>query len=295
MAKSYITEQTEEGIPLVRTSVEGRKVEFAPGLSAADPRNPNRPRERESFLNYFLAPMIECGAIGDGVKSRWDDRKFRFSSASLQGEVLEIKLGITHYNECFDCRSINADERTRLFAKGRKMKNPDPYAFFTRGCGIEVTPITADGSIFLGRRKTQEEASGYSGELAAVNGWVNYRGDLGAVNFEEDVLRELMEELGIREKDISRLSFAGVYSSPLESDTDFAYLAQTKLPDTFFSSGQYKGRRKDEEHGELVRVKSFRDMRQLLETGGVEGCEGRFNVLYSLRASLEQIKPDEMA
>jgi len=32
-----------------------------------------------------------------------------------------------------------------------------------------------------------------------------------------------------------------------------------------------------------------------LETNELSGYDGRFNILYSLRASLEQIKPDEMA
>lgn len=295
--KNYIIEKTEKGTELIRNNLGKlglKKITYFPGLSAADYENINRPREREEFLEKFLNPMIQEGKIGDGIKTKFDDRKFRFHSALVNGENLELKLGITYYQECANCRKLDNEKRMNLIDEGKKRFN-EPYAFFTKGCGIGVTPITANGSIFLGKRKVQSESSGYSGELSAINGWVDYQENLDNVNFSKDVLREMKEEFGISKKDINKLIFAGIFSASSMADSDFVYLAWTNLPDEFFSNSKYKEIRKDEEHGELIKVAGYKDMKRLLETGEVSGYQGKFNILYSLRASLEQIKPGEMA
>lgn len=290
----YITEKTIQGVPLVRKNVEEKEVLFGVGLSAADSENRERPRDRRRFVTEYLNPMIEQGKIGDGVKSKFDDRKFRFSSASLEDDCLILRLGITHYKECADCRKWGEEKRDVMESKGLS-DFADRAAYFTRGCGVAVTPITADGTIFLGTREIKEEASGFGGELSAINGWVEYRTELADVNFKRDALREAKEEYGIEKGDFKRVILAGVFSAPQRADADFAYLAFTSLPDKFFASGEYKQRRTEKEHGELIRVASYRDMQELLETGKLPGHDSQFKVLYSLRASLEQIKENEMA
>ena len=288
----YITEADSEGRALVRENVENQTIRYVPGLSTAYAEDPSRARERKAYLKDVLAPMIERGEIGDGIKSKWDDRKFRFDSASLTEGNLELRLGITHYKECADCRKLDDVSRRGLELRGERLFG-DSSAFFTRGCGIGATVITGDGSVFAGKRKVAEEASGYSGELGAVNGWVDYKETLSEVDFRKDVVRELEEEYGIREDDISRLIFSGVFSAPTRSDTDFVYIVPLNI-----TNGQFFERfkaRKDEEHEKLVRIATYAEMQRLLQTGELPGHAEKFNLLYSLRASLEQIRSGEMA
>ena len=301
MEESYVVEDTGEIKDLVRGNVEkyGRVgIQHVAGLSPADSVNPDRPREREEYLEKILGPMIASGDVADGSKGPYDDRKFRFHGAQElfskeRLDELVLELGITHYGECADCRKWDDKKRAKMIEEGQRRFN-EPYAFFTKGCGMGVTPITADGSIFVGKREVPDEASGYSGQLAAVNGWVDYREDLGDVDFENDAIREMREEYGIREDEVDKLIFSGVFSAPNRADTDFVYIAQTRLPDTFFSEGEYKTRREDKEHEELIKIANFEDMQRLLETGELPGQEGKFDILYSLEASLRQIRPGEI-
>lgn len=281
----YITEYSSEGLALVRKNVENLSITYVPGLSTANPKNPNMPRDRKRFLKEVLALMIESGR----VKS--NGLKFRFHSTSLVGKNLELGLGITRYRECADCRRWDAEKRQRLEELGRTHFG-DSSAFFTKGCGIGATIITNDGSIFVGKRKTREEASGYSGELAAVNGWVDYKGELSDVDFTRDVVRELEEEYGVKERDIDKLIFSGIFSSSLMSDTDFSFLIPLRITDTQFLE-RYKTR-KDTEHEALIKIASYSDMQKLLQTGRLSQSPEEFNLLFGLRASLEQIKPEEM-
>ncbi len=294
MGPNYEVEKTVEGISLTRQNVEDRVIKYSVGLSAADPDNPEQVREIKAYLEKVLAPLMASGEIGDGKTSKFDDRKFRFHSASILPGGLELQLGITHFRECAGCREWDDEKRAKMLEEGQR-RFSEPYAFFTRGCGVEVTPISAEGSIFVGEREVADAGSGYGGELTAVNGWVDYRERLEDVDFAEDALRELWEEYGIKENEVEKLIFLGVFSALNCADTDFVYIAQTKLPDMFFSAGEYKTRRKDKEHGELIKIANFADMQRLLETGELPGQKGKFDVLYSLEASLRQIRPDEMA
>ncbi len=298
--KDYIIEQTKEGNSLTR-EVRDRKIKYIPGLSTADPENSDRPRKREEYLEQVLNPMIEREEIGDGVKSKFDDRKFRFHSASIEYEptgmhpmdyetILQVQLGITHYQECTDCRDWDEEKRNEMIERGEKIFN-EPNAFFTRGCGIGATPITSEGSIFVGKRQPGDNS--FSGELGAVNGWVDYKERLEEIDFTQDVLREMREEYGIIDEDVDKLIFVGIFSAPAKADTDFAYLAPLRINNKEFLE-KFKTRR-DNEHGNLVKIANYEEMRTLLETGRLHGVEEEFNLVYCLRGSLEQIRPDEMA
>ena len=102
---AYIQEFTTGRFPLTRATIRGvdSPIIYSAGLSAANAEKPTTPRDREGYIKEFLNPMIEAGKIGDGIHSKFDDRKFRLSSAKRtkdphKGEKsLDIRLGITHY------------------------------------------------------------------------------------------------------------------------------------------------------------------------------------------------------
>jgi len=278
MATEYHMEKAKDRTHLIRECVENARITYAEGLSAADSEDYNRPRDRKRFLEEFLNPMIEAGKIGNGVKTKFDDRKFRFDSAKVKSShydpvnlfgypsEIELKLGITTYQECATHRKRTEKEIKELRHLGtEKFKNK--YAFFSRGCAICVVPITSEGAIFVGKRKVPDEDSGFANQLATVNGWIDYKENLKNIDFTNDALREAREEYGIDEKKIKELIFAGVFSTPALSDTDFVYIAQTKLPNKFFSNGHYKQIRQDDEHNGLIKIASYKDMQELLATG----------------------------
>ena len=97
MADDFAVEVTREGILLRRESVEGLKISVVEGLCAANPQDPTQPRERKWYVENVLNPMIERGEIGDGISTRFDDRKMRLSHTSIRGGILEIGFGATHY------------------------------------------------------------------------------------------------------------------------------------------------------------------------------------------------------
>jgi 8-oxo-dGTP pyrophosphatase MutT (NUDIX family) len=242
------------------------------------------------------------GEIGDGIQTKFDDRKFRFDDAimSEDGKMLFIKLGMTHYKECEDCRKWDEKTRGRMIRKG-ETQFQDPNAYFSRGCGIAVTPITSNGHIFIGKRKVQDPGSGYAGALAAVNGWIDYPWNqintnpdpIIKVDFRVDAFREMKEEFGINPTDVDSLIFSGVVSAPNRADTDFVYLAPLKISDEEFLARYSK--RQDREHEDLVQIVNYSSKMELLETGRLSDSRDSFEVLYSLRFSLEQIKSTEMA
>ena len=280
---------------LKRTTIDF--ITFSEGLCAADVTNPSAPRDRASYLRDVIGPMVERGEIDDGSTTDYDDRKLRFSGATLWQPtsvspqiLLNVRLGVTHYKAFLEDQNRSDSENVSLQLKGLN-KFESRYAFFSRAPGIAVLPITKEGDIFIGER-TNDEAKGL---LNAVAGHLKYREDPTKVKLREDLDQEMEEEFGIKASSVvGEPIFAGLYSHPIKGDLDFTFIVRTDVPSEYFSSGEWKKHVSAREHKELIKLASMDEIRMLLDEGLVPGSEKIYELMYSTRGALESLLPSDL-
>lgn len=295
MARGFEITHSREGIELGRDAVSGLEIVSVAGNCAADISNRSNPRTREWYIENVLKPGIEAGTIGDGIKTRFDDRKPRFDYASInpEGGGLVVGWGITHYG------AMKADMALGLqSAAERKQRGirdfADKWVYFQRAPGASVLPISTDGSTFVGQRVNVED---YEGFLCSAAGWCEYNGDPASMNPTEDALRELREELGVPPEKIRKLELIGLFENPKTGELDFTFLARTDLPDEYFTSGAWKAEREDEEHEGFIRIPTYEDVQKVLAGETLEGYEGEpiQGILYSTEGALRSLRPEDLA
>ncbi|MEK6900489.1 MAG: NUDIX hydrolase [Nanoarchaeota archaeon] len=265
------------------------------GLCAANVDNSSQPREREWYLKNIINPMIKRGELGDGVKTKFDDRKLRYGGSTVldltsqgMGASLFVRFGITHYKAFLADIKRSDEENLKLQERGSEELG-DRWAFFARAPGVAVLPITEDGSIFIGERTNSE----YGGFLNAVAGHLKYRDPINRINVQKDAYRELKEEFGIDREEVERFgfNFVGLYSHPIKGDLDFTFLAKVNKPDRYFTSGEWMKKVSEREHKPLVRLANLAEIGELLDTGKVPGSDRTLQVMYSTRGALQSITP----
>ncbi len=291
MRNNFEVERTKEGIELNRTHVENLEISIVDGLCAADLYHPSRQRDTFFYKEHVLAPLIHQGEVCDGSSGPFDDRKFRLNSTSIEGGVLKVYLGITHYHALQEDMHRTLFDNLALQERGRK-EFKDPYAFFSRAIGVTAAPISLEGSVFLGERKNKNG----KGLLHVAGGYVDYRESLRSLDLKREAMREMEEEFGISPSDIRNLIFVGVYGNSLTGEVDFTYLALTHLPDAYFLSDAWRKRAKDNEHQSLIKISDYESLTRLLRQSIVlPDYDKNWELMYSARGALMSINPHEMS
>lgn len=294
--RNYDAEISAEGTPLTREAVEGKSISFSEGRCMADPQDPSNANRRNPkwYLENVIDIGISAGKIGDGIKSKFDDRKPRLDIISLKPEKLEVSVGMTYFGENKESISRgekNPAEAERLHSLGMEMYG-DKYAFFARAPGVSGAIISSDGEMILGTRLQQDGR----GLLHPAGGYIEYKKDLRNLNLNEEVIREVEEEFGVSEKCIMNKRLVGIYSNPLTGEADFTYHIFTNIPTVHFTSGEFKKDRKDEEHGEIVVVNKISQAHKILQYGGVvTGSGEKFGLMYTARGALEALRNGDLA
>lgn len=288
--KYFAIDLADDSTPLTRDNVEGLTLKFTEGLCIADSTNPKRDRSREGYFNNVILPGIADGSIGDGINSKYDERKLRYSGALIKGKTLEVRIGLTSFKEFQSSHRLNDDESLRLQEQGLKDFS-DRYAYFSRACGIAAVFISSEGSVFVGKRKNAE---GYSGWLTSVAGFNSYTESLEDINLIENVLRESKEEYAVSDNEIEKINFAGVSSDPYRGDVDFVFIASLSK-NNFKLKKDFCEKRLDEEHESLIEIPNYSAIQSLLNEGKLQDRIERFSLMYSLRAGLMGIRKREVA
>ncbi|MEK6854749.1 MAG: hypothetical protein AABX73_00835 [Nanoarchaeota archaeon] len=287
MASNYEVEKAVDGTPLTRENVQGKGIYFVEGKCMADTNEPkNKARTNKSFyLENVLKPGIESGKIGDGVKSKWDDRKPRLESIALKGHI-EVKTGITYFGENKSCISRgekNPEEAVKLHRLGEDVYG-DRYAFFARAPGVSGAVISLDGKMILGVR-LQEDSQGL---LHPVGGYLPFKENPADINIDEQLRNELHEEFGVLANNIANTRFVGIYGNPLTGEVDFVHHVYTTLPVNYFTSGEFRKNAIDKEHGDIVVIPDLSSAEELLKEGTLLGQKR--NLMYTARGSLEALR-----
>lgn len=293
MELKFQTEETREYAPLDRHVVEKTLgMRFFEGMCAADKTNPeNSPGMRTigEYMNTVILPGIEQGKISDGIKSKWDDRKLRFDSATISRGVLEVRLGVSYFGAIKEDLNRNPEENLQLQRIGKQRFN-NRYAFFERGPGVTVIPITKDGSIFLAERKNVE---GGIGLLNGAAGNMEYKARIEEVNPEHEAREEFHEEMGVSSQDIIALKFVGLYASPNTGEVDFTYLAPITLSDKELMSAWDTAKDKVES-GRRIHIPDYKALTKIINEGILKGTDKKWELMYATSGGLSTIRMDEM-
>lgn len=293
MELKFQTEKTKEYTPLDRHVVEKTLgMRFLEGMCAADkinPENSSGMRTIREYMDTVILQGIEQGKIGDGIKSKWDDRKLRFDSATISRGVLEVRLGVSYFGAIKEDLNRNPEENLRLQKIGEQKFN-NRYALFERGPGVTVIPITKDGSIFLAERKNVE---GGVGLLNGAAGNMEYKEKIEQVNPEHEARKEFHEEMGVSSQDIIALKFVGLYASPNTGEVDFTYLAPVTLSDKELMSAWDTSKDKVES-GRRIHIPDFNALEKLLYEGVIKGTDKKWELMYATSGGLASIFPEEM-
>lgn len=282
--------KTDYEVILNREQVEGKELKFSAGNCAADIRDLNQPRNLSWVLENITDSLIKAGYLGDGVSSKFDDRKIRFDGVIINKDSIEIEVGVTSF------QAYQTDLNKRTPEQNMQLKNlgmillKDRYAFFARPMGVTVLPITAEGSIFLGDRLNVE----YTGQLhGGAAGYINYRSP-ESIDTRIDLFKELEEELGIKEESLGAFEVVGISYHTNTGETDISYLVKTDVEDDYFESGKWKERVDEREHREFIKLANTADIRLLLDTGNVRTSDKTYEILYSTRQALESVREEDL-
>lgn len=272
-----------------REDLAGKILILRKGQCAANYQDPEQPRDYDWGMGNLIAPLIKSGYISDSTSSKHDDRKLRYNHAEIKGASIEIPLGVTYWQAYKADQSRGPEENEFLRSQGMKLFGEE-YAFFARPLGITVLPITSDGSIFLGERLNAE----YPNFLHGAGGFLDFR-QPEMLKIYEDLIRELLEEFGIEEHSFIEAPRAvGISFHAHTGETDISFLVRTRIPDKYFTSGEWEKRVREPEHKNLIRLSSISEIQELLETGIVPDMNEKREIFYSTRCALENLRAEDI-
>ncbi len=293
MTNDYMAEMSLVWLPLSRDCLEDMSdIKFFEGMCAADKTDPENSAGMRTIAEYkekVLSPGIANGIIGDGIKLKWDDRKLRFDFADFKYDSLNIYLDVSHYKAIRDDIQRNREENLRLQDIGKRRFN-NRYAFFERGPGVTVIPITKDGSIYLAERKGVETGIGL---LNGAAGNMEYTDNISYVNPDMQGRKEFLEEMGVHSDDITKMEFVGLYSDKITGEVDFTYLAKIRLDDKELMDAWDNAKDKIES-GKRIRIPDYKSLIDILNFGNIAGSEKKWELMYATRGGLGSVKFNEM-
>ena len=240
-----------------------------------------------TYLEAAINPQIRSGLLADGTKpGSYDDRKVRWSGAGVAGfwsrtqDTFTLEVGPTSYPHCRLDLTRSPLAALKLMMRGLTNYH-DPYAYFARGIGVAVVPLTTDGNVYIGKRLN---ASDYTGVLNFVAGWATFSPTVQDINFYQDAQRELGEEVNVAMTlNDTNTRFVGISGNPITGEVDLVFVVQTEMCDRHFQSGEW------EEHSCLVPIRSKAEALALLEHGLLPGEQEAYRLMFSSRLGLEYL------
>ncbi|GAB1541790.1 hypothetical protein NUACC21_44630 [Scytonema sp. NUACC21] len=240
-----------------------------------------------AYLEAVINPQIRTGLLTDGTKpGSYDERKVRWSGSGVAGfwsrtqDTFTLEVGPTSYPHCRLDLTRSPLEALKLMMRGLTNYR-DPYAYFARGIGVAVVPLTTDGNVYIGKRLNSLDRTGVANFVA---GWATFSPTVQNINFYQDAQRELWEEMNVamtlNEKNTR---FVGISGDPITGEVDLVFVVQTEMPNRHFQSSQW------EEHSSLVGIRSKAEAVALLEDGLLSGEQEPCSLMFSSRLGLEYL------
>jgi len=289
MIQKYNIEKSIEGIELSRKNCNGLKVSLTQGLCRANKENPLERRDILWYDKNVLNPMIKEGKISDGSNGPYDERKMRYDLSSCQNQGLVIKLGHSHFLDVIEKKKRDEKETKKLARLG-EIYFDDQCAFFGRNPGVTGIILTLDRKLIVGERQVEKDI--YEGLLQGVAGSIDYKKDPSIIKLEEEMKREISEEIGISQKEIKDMKFLGLFSvSNLgRDDLDFCYLVKSNITSKYFTKGKWKENVKKAEHKKFRSIDNYSALKKLIGECKMNNKKG---IIFSTLGALESIVQDD--
>ena len=267
------------------------KIQVREGHSSQNLNDEPLNTQFQAYLETVIKPQIQSGLLSDRTESgSYDDRKVRWSGAGVAGfwersqDTFILEVSPTSYPQCRLDITRSSLESLKLMLRGLT-NYQDPYAYFARGIGVAVIPLTMDGNVYIGRRLN---ASDYTGVLNFVGGWATFSAISQNINFYQDAQQELWEEMKIAMTlNETNTRFVGISGHPITGEVDLVFVVQTEISDRHFESGHQSGHW--EEHSSLVRISNKTEAENLLEHGLLPEEKEPCNLMFSSRLGLEYL------
>lgn len=276
MSSNYLVHATRE-------QTANKTLVFDYGLCATDIKNPeSKPINYHKGLEQVIQRGIRDGTIQ--ITDKFDDRKYRMNEPVIDesNQRILVPLGLTYWKAYKDDLDRQDKEIERLRRLGRQYHN-DEFAFFARALGIEVLPIFQDGYTAIGARVNET----LKGKLNGVGGFVTYRGDPRRLDLSEDMYRELNEELGFHERDLSGSPQLVGIVSDFRGDNGILFLQRVNYEHDYIKSSQWAKRAKTKEHGEFVLFNDVEKVTALLRLN-------QHNLLFTTKQLLRSLRPEDL-
>lgn len=267
------------------------KIQVREGYGSQDLNDELLNTQFQAYLETVINPQIQSGLLSDRTESgRYDDRKVRWSGAGVAGgwdrsqNIFTLEVGPTSYPQCSLDIARSFLDSLKLMLRGLT-NYQDPYAYFARGIGVAVIPLTTDGNVYIGKRLN---ASDYTGVLNFVGGWATFSAISQNINFYQDAQQELWEEMKIAMTlNETNTRFVGISGHPITGEVDLVFVVQTEIGDRHFESGHQSGHW--EEHSSLVRISNKTEAENLLEHGLLPKEKEPCSLMFSSRLGLEYL------
>ena len=267
------------------------KIQVREGYGSQDLNDELLNTQFQAYLETVINPQIQSGLLSDRTESgRYDDRKVRWSGAGVAGgwdrsqNIFTLEVGPTSYPQCSLDIARSFLDSLKLMLRGLT-NYQDPYAYFARGIGVAVIPLTTDGNVYIGKRLN---ASDYTGVLNFVGGWATFSAISQNINFYQDAQQELWEEMKIAMTlNETNTRFVGISGHPITGEVDLVFVVQTEISDRHFESGHQSGHW--EEHSSLVRISNKTEAENLLEHGLLPEEKEPCSLMFSSRLGLEYL------
>lgn len=207
----------------------------------------------------------------------------------LASDHYNFDFGPTTFYECKEDLARSPEEMQLLQQRGLQ-EHKDVGFYLARGVGAVVLPITSDGKVFVGLRRSTE----YDGAVHGAAGWLAFNRNPTQINPMKDAYRELQEELSVTPADVSSLHLLGVVAYPHTLETDFVFgalLKDTKSA-AYFESGAWKSAVDAREHRELLALASPDDLERLVVEGTPPTDSRKMDVLTSTQYGLSVLASD---
>jgi len=247
----------------------------------------------DDIVKNLLKPLQEAGTIGDGINTKFDDRKVRLHRYRIAEHYLILDLGPTWYQQWKNDgeRLISPEAVDSLKKTGIAVYN-DQFAYFARPLGVAIVPVTLEGHAYIGLRERGDS----SGVLSFPAGWMEFQEDISRLSYislgiadtsiGEDIVREL-GEYGLTRDNVLSTRLVGLAAHPLRMDGDLVFLTKTNVSDSYFESNEWRERRTEQEHSRLFKLANSEEVFRLSRFGLI-GNE-HFEILYSSRLGLESL------
>ena len=263
------------------------KIQVREGHGSQDLNDQPLNTQFQAYLETVINPQIQSGLLSDRTTSgSYDERKVRWSGAGVAGfwersqDTFILEVGPTSYPQCRLDITRSPVESLKLMLRGLT-NYQDPYAYFARGIGVAVIPLTTDGNVYIGRRLN---ASDYTGVLNFVGGWATFAATSQDINFYRDAQQELWEEMKIAMTlNAANTRFVGISGHPITGEVDLLFVVQTEISDRHFEFGHW------EEHSSLVRISNKTEAENLLKYGLLLEEKEPCNLMFSSRLGLEYL------